>query len=133
MPRWLIVAALAIPAGIVLLWTVPPGPGAPYPPCWLHSLTGLHCPGCGATRCLYALVHGDLLQAAAANVLFLISLPFLFVWAGCVGLRAWRGQTVSRGRTPGWVVFCLAALIVLYGVLRNLPFAPFNLLAPHQL
>src|SRR5262249_14490547 len=97
MRRWLILAAAVIPAALVVLYCVPPGSGAPYPPCWFHSLTGLHCPGCGATRCLHALLHGDLAQAAAFNVLFLVSLPFLLAW----GLRS--GVCALRGRPmPAW-------------------------------
>jgi len=34
-----------------------------YPICLFHSLTGLNCPGCGATRAAYQLLHGHLLRA----------------------------------------------------------------------
>jgi hypothetical protein len=105
----------------------------PYPPCWFHLLTGLHCPGCGATRCLAALVHGDVPQAAAYNVLFLLALPYLALWGIQASMRFLRGQSVPRREVPGWVIAGIAVGIVLFGILRNLPFAPFDLLAPHQL
>ena len=32
-------------------------------PCILHSLTGLYCPGCGGTRAVISLLHGNLLYS----------------------------------------------------------------------
>ncbi|MDE7061717.1 MAG: DUF2752 domain-containing protein [Lachnospiraceae bacterium] len=31
--------------------------------CTLHTLTGLYCPGCGGTRAILFLLHGDLLRS----------------------------------------------------------------------
>jgi hypothetical protein len=134
MRRWLIVAAGAgVPAAFVYLYVFPPGQGMPYPPCWFHRLTGWHCPGCGATRALHALLHGDLAQAAADNVLFLVCLPFLLFWGIRAAACLWRGQQVPTRQLPRWCWLCIAAGIILFGVLRNLPMEPFNLLAPRQL
>ncbi|MCC8167769.1 MAG: DUF2752 domain-containing protein [Clostridiales bacterium] len=33
------------------------------PPCIFHFLTGYYCPGCGGTRAIIALVHGQLLKS----------------------------------------------------------------------
>jgi hypothetical protein len=134
MRKGLILAAgLGMPAALVYLYAFEPGGAMPYPPCWFHALTGLHCPGCGATRCLHALLHGELVQAAAFNVLFLLCLPFLLY----AGLRwayyCWRGQPLPAGRMPRWWWPGVCAAIILFGVLRNLPFEPFCLLAPHPL
>lgn len=30
----------------------------PVPPCTIHAVTGLYCPGCGGTRAVYALIQG---------------------------------------------------------------------------
>lgn len=45
-----------------------------YPVCQFHRLTGLNCPGCGMTRALYALLHGDLLTALHDNALFVLGI-----------------------------------------------------------
>ena len=90
-----------------------------FPPCPFHFVTGLYCPGCGATRAAYFLLHGDLAGVFRCNLLFLPALGFL-LW---LGLR--KKETLHPAVLAGFVV-----LVVLFGILRNLPWAPFTLLAP---
>jgi hypothetical protein len=134
MRRWLIVlVALGVPAGLVYLYAVPPVAGSLYPQCLLHAVTGLHCPGCGATRCVHALLHGNLAQAVAYNGLFLIALPLLVAFYVRQGVAVLRGRPPRVRRLPGWVLYTLVTVVVLFGILRNLPISPFSLLAPHEL
>jgi hypothetical protein len=126
-------AAVLVPLGAVLLYRFPPGENGWYPQCIFHRVTGMHCPGCGATRCLHALVHGDLAQAAAYNVLFLLFLPLLLVWGGCIWWSMLTGRPLPRVRLPRWSVHLLFALLLGFWIVRNLPFAPFTFLAPHTL
>ncbi len=42
---------------------------APFPACPWRALTGIDCPGCGATRALHALLRGDVATAVDHNVL----------------------------------------------------------------
>lgn len=46
------------------------------PPCILHSLTGLYCPGCGGTRAVSALLHGRLLRSFFFHPLVLYTAVF---------------------------------------------------------
>ena len=126
-------AAVAVPAGLAVLYRIPPTEGSFYPHCAFHSLTGLHCPGCGATRCLYALLHGNLAQAAAYNALFLALLPLLLTWVGWMWGCALLGRPLPVLRIPPWVFRALLLLMIAFWIVRNLPFPPFTLLAPHQL
>lgn len=41
------------------------------PPCSLHAMTGLYCPGCGGTRACYALLQGHILDSFLAHPLVL--------------------------------------------------------------
>jgi hypothetical protein len=90
------------------------------PLCPLHALTGLNCPLCGGTRAVYALMHGDVATAIRDNAPFVLGLPLIaFV------LLRWTGNAVScqqRRMLPRTVWLVLLALIVVFGVVRNLPF-----------
>jgi hypothetical protein len=123
---------VGVPAALVLLYVLPPDMSF-LPPCWLHWLTGLHCPGCGATRSTRALLHGDLCQALAYNPLFVLMLPFL-AYVGIPWLYGlWLGQSSSRGRVPAWTTSVLLGVLIAFAILRNVDVYPFSLLAPHDL
>jgi hypothetical protein len=129
----LLLAALAVPAGLFLLYRFAPTADSFYPRCLFHTVTGLHCPGCGTTRCLHALLHGQLRQAAAYNALTLLALPFLLFWAARWGLAFLRGVPLHHRPLPRWAYVALVGAVLAFWVLRNLSFPPFNALAPHPL
>jgi Protein of unknown function (DUF2752) len=96
-----------------------------YPVCLFHRLTGLNCPGCGSLRALHELLHGHFAAALHFNPLLILSLPFLG-WG--LARLAWlksKGETASFSVSSFWAWIFLASVIV-FGVLRNLPVAPFN-------
>lgn len=98
------------------------------PPCPIRALTGLYCPGCGSTRCLYALLHADPALALSMNPLLALSLPLLGLMAlNAAGWRpAWLSPLMRQlARPKPWLV-----VLVGFAVLRNLPLYPFTLLAP---
>jgi hypothetical protein len=115
--------------GIWMLRTFDPNTaGSLFPPCLLFTVTGLYCPGCGLTRALHALVHFDLPRALAMNSLIVVSLPLwaLMAMHGAGG-RPRLSAAVTRVLFNGsYWIFAL----VLFGVLRNLPWSPFSALAP---
>jgi hypothetical protein len=133
-PRALAVAAAVLaPVAVAIVYRFPPTENSLYPRCYFHSLTGLHCPGCGATRAVHALIHGDLAQAAAYNLLFVCFLPALVAWAACQWWSLLTGRPLPSWRLPPWTTRALFVVVLVYWVVRNLPFAPFTYLAPHQL
>ncbi len=121
-------AVLGMMTAAVLLGT--PGHAAWLPPCPLHAITGLFCPGCGATRALYLLVHGYPLSALRENVLAVLSLPFVVYELGAVLTK--RFHPLSPRLRP-WSLWSLVAIVILFAVLRNLPCFPFTILAPTDL
>ena len=48
-----------------------------FPPCPLHRYTGLWCPGCGTTRALHQLLHGNVAAAFWFNPLAISLLPVI--------------------------------------------------------
>lgn len=101
-----------------------------YPPCLFHKLTGLYCPGCGSLRALHQLLHGHLLTALSLNPLMVLLLPFLGYAFISRMLLALRGKPLPRIFIPAFWLWLLFAVIIAYWILRNIPFFPFNCLAP---
>ena len=103
------------------------------PQCLFHEWTGLHCPGCGSTRCVYALLHGSPFEALQKNPLTLAVLPFLVaamarLWWNWLRVGAFRDPLVER-----WCVRLAPATlvtIIVFTILRNVP-GPAAWLAPH--
>jgi len=126
-------AAVVMPAGAAVVYHFPPGESTFYPPCVFHTVTGLHCAGCGATRCLHALVHGDLPQAVAYNPLFVGALPLLAVGVLQIGYGQWTGRRMPLPRLPAWSIYVIFWVLLAFWMLRNIPVYPWTLLAPHQL
>ncbi|HUA65923.1 MAG TPA: DUF2752 domain-containing protein [Alphaproteobacteria bacterium] len=114
-------------AGAAVLFFFDPTKHNFYPVCQFHLLTGLYCPGCGATRASYQLLHGNILVALRDNTLFVLSLPALAArWIWYLN-RQRRGQTV-RFFIPPMALWVFLVLALVFVVLRNLP--AFAFLAP---
>jgi hypothetical protein len=117
-------------AGLVLLSVCDPASSGIFPPCPLRYLTGLYCPGCGSLRAIHQLLHGDLRQAWAMNPLTVLLLPFVTYGLASEALFALRGRRLPSVMLPAASIRALCALIIMFGIARNLPLHPFNLLAP---
>lgn len=69
-PRMLFLASLAtLAAAGALLRFFPTSECGLWPKCVFNLVTGLLCPGCGATRCVEAVAHGQFLYALRCNLL----------------------------------------------------------------
>lgn len=130
-----VVGAVIAAATAVVAAVDPHEPGR-YPPCPLFALTGLACPLCGGLRATHDLVHLDLAGAWSSNALWTVAAPMLvaaWMW--------WVVRTIRPGapprlpsrrltsRTPTVVGIAVAALLVVFGVIRNLP-GPAAVLTP---
>jgi len=115
-----IVLGLAILGSGAVLFFFDPAKHGFYPLCLFHALTGLNCPGCGATRAAHQLLHGHLLLALRDNALFILVLAALTAKSAGLVLQKLRNRpaafTVSS-RTL-WA-FLIIALV--FTGLRNFP------------
>ncbi|MBE7169899.1 MAG: DUF2752 domain-containing protein [Williamsia sp.] len=102
-----------------------------YPACPFHQLTGLFCPGCGSQRATSSLLHGRLFQAADYNLLFVLSLPLVLYAAFVFSWNSFSSRKIEQ-KVFHSVLFTklFFVAVVLFGILRNLPFFPFSWLAP---
>jgi Protein of unknown function (DUF2752) len=98
-----------------------------YPVCQFHQLTGLNCPGCGATRALYALLHGNFLLALKDNALFIFTLAAFLIWGANLALRKLRNQRTAFDLPPK-ILWTFLVVTIVFTTLRNLP--AFSFLSP---
>jgi Protein of unknown function (DUF2752) len=112
----------------VLLYLVNPHRHQVFFPCPLHATTGLYCPACGGLRMVHDVLHGDFVLALHDNALALAAVA--------AGLAAWLYWTVCllRGRPaqvrPSWLSPAIILALVVWTVVRNLPWSPFAVLRP---
>lgn len=127
LPPWaapVAVGVLAI-AGCAALAVVDPATRARVSPgCPFRSATGLDCPSCGATRALHALVQGQPGLALEHHALLVLVLPVVLVgWVTWLRAGLGRRPPVVASRRLGLTV---AALLIGFWVVRNLPWAPLT-------
>ena len=101
-----------------------PSTHAFYPVCLFHQLTGLNCPGCGMTRALYALLHGNFALALKDNALFVVVLAAATARGVWFATGRIRRQPVGEF-LPARFLWIWLIVAVVFTVLRNLPVFAF--------
>ncbi len=112
------VAVLA--AAAVVLFRYPPQQFGFYPTCPVYTLLHLQCPGCGATRALAALLHGQLREALHDNPLFVFALPFAAHWSIRSYLRFLQHNRFRWPRLPQPAIYAALVLTAFFTIVRNL-------------
>ncbi|HEX8169217.1 MAG TPA: DUF2752 domain-containing protein [Thermoanaerobaculia bacterium] len=115
-----LISGAALAAGAWVLYTFAPAQSPWMPQCVFHSLTGLDCPGCGTTRALHALLHGDIAAAWRFN-------PILFLFTAvalCAAPSLVRGTRPRFVYTP-WFGWTSVVVITGYWIVRNTSVWPY--------
>lgn len=92
--------------------------------CPIHATTGGFCPGCGSTRAVHELVHGDLLASLVCHPMVLPIVGLLgYLWVSWIARRRGGGGRWARSPTelPTLVPVLLVVGFVALTVVRNLP------------
>ncbi|MEU6034964.1 DUF2752 domain-containing protein [Actinomadura sp. NPDC047616] len=122
----IVLAATA--AGVTLVSVVDPHEPGHYPTCPFLWATGLYCPGCGGMRMVNSLTHGRVWEAFGLNPMVFLLLPvFAYLWARWTACAA-KGVPFASALVRPRVIYPFLGLIVVYWIVRNLPFA--HALAP---
>ena len=95
-------------------------------PCVFHLVTGLKCPGCGVTRMLISLLRLDLSAAFSYNAVLLCLLPLLLSLGLFSLIRYVRTGNRSMTRAENALIYAAAAVLIIWGVVRNLPGITFG-------
>ena len=129
----IILICFGVLVGLFLLglyFNINPSGQSFIPQCPFHSITGLHCPGCGSQRALHDFLHGRILEGFQHNFLIglglLVILYKIFLWVRAYFYPQKSNNLLYNPKTA-WLILIL---IVVFWILRNIPFSPFNILAP---
>jgi hypothetical protein len=118
---------LSIAIGATYLFIFEPGKSGFFPACPFRTLTGFTCPGCGSTRGLHRLLHGDVVAAFEFNPLMVLSLPFLLYALVRYTAAAVSGRPLQRHYVNAKYIWMLFAVIMSFWIFRNTRFYPFPL------
>lgn len=100
------------------------------PRCPFYWTTGFYCPGCGTTRGLHRLLHGDIIGALHANVLMIVTVPYiLHRFINYLTVNLFNRKLPEITLSPVWVKI-LAGFAIVFWIVRNIPMYPFNQLIP---
>ncbi len=121
---------MAAAAALLMLRVYDPATSGMFPPCPVFYLTGWYCPGCGSLRALHQLLHGHLATAFRCNALLITALPF-FGWFALRRylLKPKQPPVLSAAHSPWWLWAALVVIVV-FGIVRNLPFASLAWMRP---
>jgi hypothetical protein len=113
-----IIVSIAAVCVVIFFSFVNPVGCAWAPKCIFKLITGYQCPGCGASRALYALLHGHPLEALSYNYFLLLALPYLFA----IVLTGWlpqlsRWKPLIQGPKLAWAYL---VLFIIWWILRNI-------------
>ena len=118
---------LSLAVGSIYLLLFEPGKSGLFPVCPFHALTGFACPGCGTTRALHRLVHGDVVAAFELNPFTMLSLPVLLYVLVRYTTAAMRGQPVKGNQLKPGYIWMLFVAVLSFWIIRNTRFYPFPL------
>ena len=94
-----------------------------YPlPCLFYLITGFYCPGCGAGRACYSILHLQLTDAFCYNPLMVILLPWicLYIVARVIDWMITGGNHID-GKISVKLLVWILIVIFIYGILQKYP------------
>jgi hypothetical protein len=100
------------------------------PKCPLYGTTGIYCPGCGSQRATHQLLNLNIIGILEQNVLFLGGLLIFGYHLIITGLNVTLQKRMYNYLYHPYTPRIIIVVIIVFWILRNIPFYPFNLFAP---
>lgn len=102
-----------------------------FPKCPLYLTTGIYCPGCGSQRATHHLLNFDFWGVLEQNILYIFGLLIFAYHLTIESLNLFFKKNIYNflyhPKTPIFVLI----FIILFWIARNIPYEPFNWLAPN--
>ncbi len=101
------------------------------PKCPLYLTTGIYCPGCGSQRATHHLLNFNFVGVLQQNILYIIGLLILGYHLIIISLNSIFEKNIYNYLYHPKTPIFLLIIIVIFWILRNIPYYPFNILAPN--
>lgn len=101
-----------------------------FPRCYFHVITGFHCPGCGSQRATHDFLHLRIGQALKHNVIIVIIAIVILSKAYAMFSKKYFPKYYYNLGQKSYFTYSIIGIVILYWILRNIPFEPFTHLAP---
>lgn len=89
-------------------------------PCMFYKITGYKCPGCGMTRVIISLMHGDILGAIRQNIAVFLMLP-IGVWFILLRISRFLKYGSTKITTlENVLLWGMVVLLLCFGIIRNI-------------
>lgn len=122
-----VLVAGAAAAGCVGVWFADPTtPGGIIPECPFRAATGWDCPGCGASRMTYSLLHGDVAAAVNFNAVGVVAVILLVITYINWTRDKISGRFATHWQNRRWAPIAIGVVIVGWALLRNIVGAPLT-------
>ena len=111
---------LALPVNLLVVyavvkWLIPHFKGE----CIFYMLWGAYCPGCGGTRALLALVHGDILMSIWYHPLIMYCVVMYLAFMGSHTLEKLHVPFVKGMKFRVWIMYGMLVILILNCILKN--------------
>lgn len=101
---------------VALRWIIP---NLPDSECVVHMLLGIYCPGCGGTRAVIALLHGEFLKSAWYHP-FVMYTVLMYAWFMISHtLEKLHVPLIKGMKFEPWIMYGMLVMIALNFVIKN--------------
>ena len=112
-------------AASVYIFIFEPGKTGFFLDCPFRVMTGFNCPGCGTTRGLHRLLHGDIVGAFQFNPIMFLLLPILLFVLIRHTIAVIRRMPVRGNRVSPGFIWMFLIVVMSFWIFRNTPYYPF--------
>ncbi|MEK6279743.1 MAG: DUF2752 domain-containing protein [Acidobacteriota bacterium] len=116
---------LTVGAAAAYVFIFEPGKSGFFLDCPFRGLTGFNCPGCGTTRGLHLLLHGDFVGAFQFNPFMFLLLPVLLYALARHTNAVFRNQPSNGKQLNPAFIWMFFVVMMSFWIFRNTPFYPF--------
>lgn len=100
------------------------------PKCPFYVFTGFYCAGCGSQRATHQLLNLNFIGVLQQNIFFLFVLLLILYQLIISSINRYSNKKVYNYIYHPKGPIIILVIVLLFWILRNIPYHPFNLLAP---